>query len=205
MPRCNRTSPAHRSSTTVIPRWSPPQAMPRRSVCCARCSRSSTATGAASASSRIRPLHCAGDIVASARIHISRSARSRAAARARCLRAATAPKWCWAASIPTPAASTAGGARPYGFRLAQRFALAGWVVYRRGTVSVHAQGEDGALDAFQQALLDEAPAPAQPLLQNICDAPLMDLTDFRIRASEAQDVADVHVPPDLAPCADCLS
>jgi len=97
------------------------------------------------------------------------------------------------------------GFRPYVFRLAQRFALAGWVVNRRGTVSVHVQGEDGALDAFQQALLDEAPAPAQPLLQNICDAPLMDLTDFRIRASEAQDDADVHVPPDLAPCADCLA
>src|SRR3569832_1347091 len=97
------------------------------------------------------------------------------------------------------------GFRPYVFRLAQRFALAGWVVNRRGTVSVHVQGEDGALDAFQQALLDEAPAPAQPLLQNICDAPLMDLTDFRIRASEAGDAADVHVPPDLAPCADCLA
>src|SRR3569623_1452105 len=53
----------------------------------------------------------AGVIAVSTRIHISRSTRSRAAARARCPRAAIAPKWCWAASIPTPAASTARAAR----------------------------------------------------------------------------------------------
>src|SRR3569832_696295 len=97
------------------------------------------------------------------------------------------------------------GFRPYVFRLARRFDLTGWVVNRRGTVSVHVQGAARALDAFQQALLGEAPAPAQPLLHDICDAPLMDLLDFRIHASETQDDADIHVPPDLAPCADCLA
>lgn len=96
------------------------------------------------------------------------------------------------------------GFRPFVFRLAQRYGLAGWVINRRGAVGVHVQGAPAALDAFQRALLEEAPTPARPLLDAVADAPLADVADFTIRASEAAGAADIRVPPDLAPCADCL-
>lgn len=96
------------------------------------------------------------------------------------------------------------GFRPFVFRLAHRYGLAGWVINRRGAVGMHVQGTPAALDAFQRALLEEAPAPARPLLDTVAETPLADVTDFTIRASVAAGAADIRVPPDLAPCAACL-
>ena len=53
------------------------------------------------------------------------------------------------------------GYRPFVYRLAQRFELAGWVRNRGGEVEIHAQGKTEQLQAFSEALLDQAPPAAR--------------------------------------------
>lgn len=97
------------------------------------------------------------------------------------------------------------GFRPFVYRLAHRFKLTGWVQNCSGQVVIHIQGEAALLDAFQRALIQEAPALAQPSLGDIQTAPLQSGTAFTIQTSAASAEADIHVPPDAFTCGDCLT
>jgi hydrogenase maturation protein HypF len=95
------------------------------------------------------------------------------------------------------------GFRPFVYRLAQRYGLAGWVKNATGRVEIHAEGPDGALRAFAQALIAEAPALAQPRLLAAEPAAPRAHARFEIAASGAGE-ADIHVPPDFYACDECV-
>jgi hydrogenase maturation protein HypF len=95
------------------------------------------------------------------------------------------------------------GFRPFVFRLAQRFALAGCVQNLAGQVLIEAEGPPAALQAFGAALIAEAPPLARPnILLHERIAP-QSRTQFVIAASSADAQADIHVPPDYFMCEDC--
>ena len=96
------------------------------------------------------------------------------------------------------------GFRPFVYRLAQRFNIAGWVMNRGGAVEVMAQGTDAALSAFAVALIRDAPPLAQPQIMATAAAGNEPLDGFRILASLGAP-AYVHVPPDHFACDDCLA
>ncbi|MEQ9038873.1 MAG: carbamoyltransferase HypF [Silicimonas sp.] len=97
------------------------------------------------------------------------------------------------------------GFRPFVYRIARRLALAGSVTNRSGQVLIHVEGGARAIEDFETALLAEAPALARPELASSRAATSQGARDFTILASVASDVADVHLPPDLFCCADCLA
>jgi hydrogenase maturation protein HypF len=97
------------------------------------------------------------------------------------------------------------GFRPFVYRLAQRLSLTGWVQNRSGEVEILVQGRVTDLATFQHALLHEAPPLARPELG--ASKPVLlqpTLADFTIRASAADEIPDIHLPPDCFTCSDCL-
>ncbi len=97
------------------------------------------------------------------------------------------------------------GYRPFVYRQAARFGLVGWVRNEAGRVVVEAEGEPARLDAFQHALLEEAPAIALPNLVSVKRLPESDDPGgFLIVDSDSRTEADVHVPPDFFACPECL-
>ncbi|MEC3862778.1 carbamoyltransferase HypF [Mesobacterium sp. TK19101] len=97
------------------------------------------------------------------------------------------------------------GFRPFVFRIAQRFGLAGFVLNRSGQVDIHVEGPPAALEAFEAALLAEAPPLARPELSARAATQVMACDGFTIRPSDAAAAADIHLPPDLFCCDDCLA
>ncbi len=95
------------------------------------------------------------------------------------------------------------GFRPFVYRLAHRFGLTGWVKNATGRVEIHAEGPIEALRAFEQALVTEAPALAQPRVLASEAAVPQTHTRFEIAPSSAGE-ADIHVPPDFFACDDCV-
>ncbi len=96
------------------------------------------------------------------------------------------------------------GFRPFVYRLAQRLRLDGWVMNRGGAVEVLAQGTNAALTAFGEALIDEAPPLARPVIVASGAAALDAHEGFAIRDSDGA-AAQVHVPPDYFACDDCIA
>ncbi len=94
------------------------------------------------------------------------------------------------------------GFRPFVYRLAQQLHLKGWVLNSAGRVIIHAEGH--ALDEFARRIISDAPPLARPVIESVADADREALPGFEIRHSEAMGAADVHVPPDLFCCDDCL-
>ena len=97
------------------------------------------------------------------------------------------------------------GFRPFIYRLAQSHRLTGWVRNRTGQVEIHVQGENQALHAFTRRLFQHAPPLSQPQLESCEPAPVDALDRFTIRKSAAADSGNIHVPPDLFTCDDCLA
>ncbi len=97
------------------------------------------------------------------------------------------------------------GFRPFIYRLAQSHRLAGWVRNCTGQVEIHVQGENQALYAFTRRLFQHAPPLSQPVLAHCEITPVDDVDQFTIRDSAADSAADIHVPPDLFTCDDCLA
>jgi hydrogenase maturation protein HypF len=97
------------------------------------------------------------------------------------------------------------GFRPFIYRLAQSHRLTGWVRNRTGHVEIHIQGENQALYAFTRRLFQHAPPLSQPQLESCEPAPVDALDRFTIRKSAAADSGNIHVPPDLFTCDDCLA
>ena len=97
------------------------------------------------------------------------------------------------------------GFRPFVYRLAHEFELAGWVYNASGVVEIEAQGPEDRLDGFARELIEKAPPLARPEIfaDARVDAEPMDA--FEIRASQAGAEPEIHVPPDQFLCNDCLA
>ena len=95
------------------------------------------------------------------------------------------------------------GFRPFTYRLAQRFALTGWVRNDAGRVLLHVEGYAADLDRFEAALIREAPPLAEAYLTRSEPIECMGSDEFRILASEAAEAPEIHLPPDLHCCPDC--
>ena len=96
------------------------------------------------------------------------------------------------------------GFRPFVYRIAHQHHINGWVQNRRGEVLVFAEAPTEQLDRFLYSLLHEAPPLAKPVLAKSIATDTEDLETFMIKASDANSVAAVHVPPDYYTCPDCL-
>ncbi len=97
------------------------------------------------------------------------------------------------------------GFRPFVYRLAHEYRLAGWVRNSGGEVEVHAQGDAERLRAFGAALLARAPPAARPQLLEARAAGRESLEGFRVLPSARSAEGHVHVPPDLFACDECLA
>ncbi|MCC6616197.1 MAG: carbamoyltransferase HypF [Anaerolineae bacterium] len=96
------------------------------------------------------------------------------------------------------------GFRPFVYGLAERYALAGHVGNNGAGVFIEIEGVPEVLDAFQAALVEDAPPLAR--IEAVTVEPLEPTgeTDFVIVESEAQATVTALIPPDLAICDDCL-
>ena len=97
------------------------------------------------------------------------------------------------------------GFRPFVYRLARRYGLAGWVRNEVGRVLVHVEGPLASLEMFRAALLEEAPVLARPEIVADAAAALSHDTDFVVLPSRSVGPADIVVPPDLFTCDACLA
>ncbi len=97
------------------------------------------------------------------------------------------------------------GFRPYIYRLARVHGLAGWVRNRVGVVEIHVQGPDADVRDFACQLLPQAPSLARPQLESSEAVALLEVSGFSIRTSVDRGAVEIHVPPDLYTCADCLA
>ena len=97
------------------------------------------------------------------------------------------------------------GFRPFVYRLAHRHGLLGWVQNRVGQVEILTQGDRGSQQAFGTALVAEAPALARPQLIAVEPVSAGPFNAFRIRRSDSEGEAQVHVPPDYFTCDECLA
>jgi hydrogenase maturation protein HypF len=96
------------------------------------------------------------------------------------------------------------GYRPFVFRLARQYAIAGSVRNLLGEVEVIAEGRAHAIEQFMRSLVARAPPFAAPrILEREPLAPA-GRSDFVILRSAAEADAGICVPPDLFTCADCL-
>ncbi len=96
------------------------------------------------------------------------------------------------------------GFRPFAYRLAQRYALAGWVENGNDGVRIHVEGDEPALDAFASALVAEAPPAARIATIDAVPADVAACTRFAIRDSDARARPTVRISPDLPVCDGCL-
>jgi len=96
------------------------------------------------------------------------------------------------------------GFRPFVYRLAHRYGLSGWVRNNTQGVDIEVSGPDNALDAFAQALQDEAPPLAEVRAIHRRPIPAADYKgEFRILESAIRPGFTL-VSPDVATCPDCL-
>ena len=97
------------------------------------------------------------------------------------------------------------GFRPFVYRLATALRLSGWVKNQVGQVEIVAQGDSNTLAKFSHDLLDKAPPLAKPKIawcESIEEIAISN--GFQILSSERTENAFIHIPPDYAPCEDCL-
>lgn len=98
------------------------------------------------------------------------------------------------------------GFRPFVFRLATGFGLAGDVCNAGGHVVIRAEGPDGVLADFVARLADSAPAAARVdrIEVETISAGVAPGPGFSVVGSVADQRVTPQVPPDLATCAACL-
>ena len=97
------------------------------------------------------------------------------------------------------------GFRPFAYRLAQRFAVTGWVENGNDGVAIHIEGDEPALDAYENALLAEAPPAAHIASLQATPAAVDGHDRFAIRESERGAHPTAGISPDLPVCEACLS
>ena len=107
------------------------------------------------------------------------------------------------------------GFRPFVQRLASRLELAGQVRNSGGKVVIEAQGSADRLDAFERALLIDAPRLARPRLARRESIPVAlsppdaarpnAARPFVIRQSDGEPGGAIHLPLDTPVCPACLA
>jgi hydrogenase maturation protein HypF len=96
------------------------------------------------------------------------------------------------------------GYRPFVYVTAHELGIRGTVLNGSGKVFIHAEGGADQIEALERALLERAPPLAKPRLDVSERAVCRGVADFRILSSDDSTVPDIHVPPDLYTCDDCL-
>src|SRR6185312_12561699 len=96
------------------------------------------------------------------------------------------------------------GFRPFVYRTAVQFHIAGWVLNGESGVEIHAEGLAGDLDRFVAELHSNPPPAAQISFFDVRDSAVEQLTGFEIHTSRRDAAPTVRMSPDLAICADCL-
>ena len=97
------------------------------------------------------------------------------------------------------------GFRPFVYRCAQEFGLAGWVLNALDGVTIHVEGTERALDLFAIKLVEDAPEAANVKELELHEAPLEGFDAFEIRFSDdAEANQTTLVSPDLATCDACV-
>ena len=96
------------------------------------------------------------------------------------------------------------GFRPFVYRLANTCHLSGWVTNNSVGACVELEGEKGDLRHFLHALEREKPALAEIHSVSVRSIPLVRDNGFQILASKPGSAVGAVIPPDLAPCDECL-
>ncbi len=97
------------------------------------------------------------------------------------------------------------GFRPFVYRLAQSLGLSGWVLNDPEGVLIEASGPEERLQAFQEALVRQAPKAARVEgVEVVAREAGGKEGNFVIRESAAQGLPITLISPDLAICEECL-
>ncbi|RLA03101.1 MAG: carbamoyltransferase HypF, partial [Gammaproteobacteria bacterium] len=96
------------------------------------------------------------------------------------------------------------GYRPFVYRIAHELGISGSVRNGAGKVFILAEGEADDLERLQAALTDRPPPLALPVIQSCDDVELSGIQSFTIEPSSESTAADIHIPPDLFTCDECL-
>jgi hydrogenase maturation protein HypF len=97
------------------------------------------------------------------------------------------------------------GYRPFVYVTAHELGLTGSVLNGSGKVFVHAEGSAENIDRLEHALVHSAPPLARPKLASSEPADLRNSDTFEILASDSATEPEIHVPPDLYTCDDCVA
>jgi hydrogenase maturation protein HypF len=98
------------------------------------------------------------------------------------------------------------GFRPFIYRLAERFALSGWVLNGPQGVRIQVQGPTDSLHSFTEAIQSAAPDHARIASLSYQTVPLIDESNpFKIIESDIVGESSAAVPADLAACPECLA
>jgi hydrogenase maturation protein HypF len=98
------------------------------------------------------------------------------------------------------------GFRPHVARTATRFAVSGWCGNDDESVFIEVQGSLAQIDAFVDAIVAEAPPLAHIVSVEQTERPVAaGEVAFQIVASRRAPGRRTLIPPDVAPCADCLA
>src|SRR5215468_2093738 len=96
------------------------------------------------------------------------------------------------------------GFRPTVYRLAMDLRLAGWVQNSTGGLELEVEGSPENLDRFLCKLKAERPRAAVVLSEEVSQIEAAGFASFQILPSKGDESKTTSVPPDLAPCRDCL-
>lgn len=96
------------------------------------------------------------------------------------------------------------GFRPFVYNLAQGLGLKGWVLNDERGVQIEVEGEEGALEAFLEAVRENPPPLARIEEISVTELPPFGYPSFEIRTSERSEERVVLISPDIATCDDCL-
>jgi hydrogenase maturation protein HypF len=95
------------------------------------------------------------------------------------------------------------GFRPFVYRLALQYGLAGHVQNRLGEVEVMAIGNPDVIERFMADLVGQAPPLSTPTIADVREIEPPGIKQFEIIDSAADAAAQVFVPPDYFMCDDC--
>jgi hydrogenase maturation protein HypF len=96
------------------------------------------------------------------------------------------------------------GYRPFVYVTAHDLGVQGTVLNGSGKVYIHAEGGAAQLGSLEHALVHCAPMLARPQLASSNPSEVVGMEDFLILASESSSEPEIHVPPDLYTCDDCV-
>jgi len=96
------------------------------------------------------------------------------------------------------------GYRPFVYVTARELGLAGSVLNGSGKVFVHAEGAESDIDKLEHALIHAAPGLARPQLASSSSVESTNAAAFKILASDNSTESEIHIPPDLYVCDDCV-